>query len=120
MSVELPDPGAEVSASDFEVPTTASAVTTGCKKQIHDSLATVSQLADGSIALEIASVVGARRHWPNLWKATIDALDLLLSGERAKRGWHPLNELGLQSVRCQPLGTDVFIHLDAWSIGQAT
>ena len=123
MSVELPVRGAEVSASGFKVCTTACAATTGCKKQIHDRLAVVSQLADGSISVEITSVAGNRRHWPNSWKATVDALDLLLSRVRARRGWHPLDgridELALQRVRCQPFGTDVLSHLGAWSIGQA-
>lgn len=124
MNVELSVPEAEASAPVFEVHMTASAAMTGCKQQIHDRLAVVSQLADASIALEIAFVLGARRNWPNLWNATIDALDLLLGRTRAIRGWHPLdgwiNELGLQCVTGQPFGTDVLNHLAARSIGQTT
>jgi hypothetical protein len=124
VSVELSVPEAEVSAPVFGVHATASAATTGCKQQIHDRLGVVSQLADASIALEIAFVLGARRNWPNLWEAAIDALDLLLGRTRPIRGWHPpegwVNELGLLCVRGQPFGADVLNHLAARSIGQTT
>jgi len=94
----------------FEAGSTASAAITGCKQQIRDRLALVSQLADGSIAPEVA-FVNARRSWPNLRKAT--TRDWLSLDDRIK-------ELGSQRVRGQRLSTDVLIHLAAQSIGQAT
>ncbi len=110
MSVELPVPIAEVPASTFEVRTTASAAMTDCKQQIRDRLTVVSQIADGSIAPEIA-FVNARRNWPNLWKATTrDWLSL----------YHRIRELGLQRMRGQRLSTDALIHLAERSIERAT
>jgi hypothetical protein len=96
--------------SAFEARTSASAAMTGCKQQIRDRLAVVSQLADRSIAPEVA-FVNARRNWPNLWKAT--TRDWLSLDDR-------IEELGSQRVRGQRLSTDVLIHLAARSIGQAT
>jgi hypothetical protein len=110
VSVELPVPEAEVSVSTFEVRTTVSAVMTDCKQPIRDRLAVVSQIADGSIAPEIA-FVNARRNWPNLWKAT--TRDWLSLDDRIK-------ELGLQRMRGQRLSTDALIHLAERSIEQAT
>lgn len=94
----------------FEARTTASAAMTGCKQQIRDQLAVVSQLADGSIAPEIA-FVNARRNRPNLWMAT--TRDWLSLDDR-------IQELGSQRVRGQRLSRDVLIHLAARSVGQAT
>lgn len=110
MSVELPVPEAEVSASTFEAHTTASAAMTYCKQQIRDRLAVVFQIADGSIAQGIA-FVNARCNWPNLRKAT--TRDWLSLDDRIK-------ELGLQRMRGQRLSTDVLIHLAERSIEQAS
>jgi hypothetical protein len=118
-----------VFAPVIEVHPTASAATIGSKQQLHSWPASASPLADGPIAdgpiaREITFVVGGRCTWLNLWKATIDALGLLLGRTRASHDWHPLdgwiNELGLQRVWCQSLGTGALIHLAAQSIGQAT
>jgi hypothetical protein len=115
--VEPRDLEAEVSAPVLEVPTAASAAATGCKQQIHD------RLADGPIALEVAVVAGARRNWLNMWKATSDALDLVLGRTRATRdcppaaGW--INELGLPCVRGQSLSTYVRMRLAPRPVGRA-
>lgn len=106
----------------IEVHPTASAATIGSKQQLHGWSASASP--DGPIAREITFVVGGRSTWLNFWKATIDALGLLLGRTRATGDWHPLdgwiNEKGLQRVWCQSLGTEARIHLAAQSIGQAT
>ncbi len=79
----------------FEARTTPFAVMTGCKQQIRDRLAVVSQEE---------ALVNARRNWPNLRKAnTRDWLSL--------DDW--IKELGSQRMRGQRLSTDVLIHLDA-------
>ena len=69
------DPGG---AYSFQARTTASASTTAYKQQIRDQITAGRPLPDGSVALQRAFVVGPRRAWPNLWKATIDSLGPIL------------------------------------------
>ncbi|WP_433288603.1 hypothetical protein [Micromonospora sp. CA-244673] len=69
------DPGGLYS---LQVHTTASASTNAYKRQIRDQITAAQPLPDGAIALQLAFVVGPRRAWPNLWKATIDSLGSIL------------------------------------------
>lgn len=70
------------------VRTTASGGATAYKEQIRDRLAGLAVLPEGPVVLELAFTTGPRRHWPNLWKPTIDALDPILGSETPGRPWH--------------------------------
>jgi len=93
------------------VHTTASGSTTAYKQQIHDQLLGAKGLPDGPVSLQLSFVVGPRRNWLNLWKPTIDALDLLLGRTRPDRAWHPKDgrivELGLHCTHDPALDSDV-------------
>ncbi|BEL10761.1 hypothetical protein Q0Z83_089520 [Actinoplanes sichuanensis] len=79
------DPGGTYS---FEVTTTAAADSTTFKEQIRDQITAAHPLPDGGIALQLAFVVGPRRTWPNLWKATIDSLGSLLGRDAGAGQWN--------------------------------
>jgi hypothetical protein len=79
------DPGGTYS---FEVTTTAAADSTTFKEQIRDQITAAHPLPDGGIALQLAFVVGPRRTWPNLWKATIDSLGSLLGHDAGAGQWN--------------------------------
>jgi len=100
------------------VHTTASASTTAYKRQISSQLENnVVELDESPVALQLAFTVGLRRNWTNLWKATIDSLDLILGRTDAARLWHPpdgrITELGLHCQVDGDLGNDVLIAIAA-------
>jgi hypothetical protein len=109
--------GARGRGAITEVRTSASASTTAYKQQIHDQVVGTSPLPEGPVALEIAFVVGPRRNWLNVWKPTIDALDLLLGRTRPDRDWHPrdgrITELGLHCTVDGAIGNEVVIAIRA-------
>ncbi|MEU4826864.1 hypothetical protein AB0H37_33735 [Actinomadura sp. NPDC023710] len=101
----------------FDVRTTASSGTTAFKQQIDQQLTRAHVFPDGPLQLHIGFVVGPRRHWPNLWKPTIDALGKILGRTAPNRPWHPLDgrivQLGL-STRTDPnIGDHVALRINA-------
>jgi hypothetical protein len=101
----------------FEVTTSASASTTAYKKEIRDQLADARPMPGGAIALQLAFVVGPRRAWTNLWKATIDSLGAILGHDHGAREWHPqdgrITDLGLHCVVDPTAGNNVRISIRA-------
>lgn len=75
----------------FVVRTTASSGTTAFKQQIDQQVTGTHVFPDGPLQLHIGFVVGPRRHWPNLWKPTIDAPSKILGRTAPNRPWHPLD-----------------------------
>lgn len=116
-AVAITDP--VCSGYGVDVHTTASGSTTAYKQQIYDQLVGATELPTGPVSLQISFVVGPRRNWLNLWKPTIDALDLLLGRTRPDRTWHPrdgrITELGLHRTIDEDLGNDVFMVIAASS-----
>ena len=113
------DPGG---AYSFQVQTTASASTTAYKHQIHEQISAARPLPDGGIDLQLAFVVGARRAWPNLWKATIDSLGPILGYDAGAREWNPRDgrivDLGLHCVLDPAVGSQVVIAIRARTLDQ--
>jgi hypothetical protein len=111
-----PDPGG---AQQFHVRTTASIVTTAFRQQVRHQIAAARPLPDGGIALQLSFVVGPRRAWPNLWKATIDSLGPLLGHAIDTRAPAALDDrvtdLGLHCVVDPDVGHDVIIAIRASS-----
>jgi hypothetical protein len=109
--------GAQDWAIVQEVVTTASSQTRAFKEQINQQLTGLDELPDGGITLEISYVVGPGRYWPNLWKATIDALDTVLGRTHPDRNWHPrdgrIDTLGLHCTVDPGIGNVVRITLRA-------
>jgi hypothetical protein len=101
----------------FDVKVTASASTSAYKEQIRDQVATASTLTGDGVALQLAFVVGPRRAWPNLWKATIDALGSILGHDDGAREWNArdgrITDLGLHCVVDPALGNEVRIAVRA-------
>ena len=93
------DPGG---AYSFEVSTTAAADSTAFKEQVRDQITADHPLPGDGVALQLAFVVGPRRAWPNLWKATIDALGSLLGRDAGAEQWNVrdgrITDLGLHCV----------------------
>jgi hypothetical protein len=58
------------------------------KEQIRDQVVSASPLPGDGIAWQLVFVVGPRRAWPNLWKATIDALGPILGRDDGAREWN--------------------------------
>lgn len=108
------DPGG---AYAFQVRTTASADTTAYKQQIRDQIAAGRPLPDGGVVLQLAFVVGPRRAWPNLWKATIDSLGSILGRDVGAGEWNArdsrITELGLHCVVDSAAGNQVVIAIRA-------
>ena len=106
-------------ASDFssQVRTTASTGTAAYKQQIHDQITVGRPLPDGGVAVQLAFVVGPRRVWPNLWKATIDSLGPILGREAGAREWNVrdgrITDLGLHCVVDPAAGNQVAIAIRA-------
>ncbi|MFG3302935.1 hypothetical protein [Micromonospora chersina] len=113
------DPGGVYS---LQVRTTASASTTAYKRQIRDQITAAQPLPDGGIALQIAFVVGPRRAWPNLWKATIDSLGSILGRDAGAHEWNVrdgrITDLGLHCVVDPAVGNQVTIAIRAWPVGK--
>lgn len=101
----------------LQVRTTASAETTAYKRQIRDQITAAQPLPDGGIALQLAFVVGPRRAWPNLWKATIDSLGSILGRDAGAREWNArdgrITELGMHCVTDASAGNQVTIAIRA-------
>ncbi|WP_209305934.1 MULTISPECIES: hypothetical protein [unclassified Blastococcus] len=99
------------------VHTTASGESGVYKQQIQDALLTVAELPPGPVSLELSFTVGPRRNWPNLWKATIDALSPLLGQAGSAKPWTPndgrIVELGLHRQVEQGRGHDVLLAIAA-------
>lgn len=59
-------------------------------------------MPEGGIALQLAFVIGPRRAWPNLWKATIDSLGPMLGYHAGAHEWNAqdgrITDLGLHCV----------------------
>ncbi|MEV6303875.1 hypothetical protein AB0M02_31035 [Actinoplanes sp. NPDC051861] len=108
------DPGGTYS---FEVNTTAAAESTAFKEQIRDQITTAHPLPDGGVTLQLAFVVGPRRAWPNLWKATIDSLGSLLGRDAGAGQWKArdgrITDLGLHSAVDRHAGNRVVIAIRA-------
>jgi hypothetical protein len=113
------DPGG---AYSFQVRTTASASTTAYKQQIRDQITAARPLPDGGITLQLAFVVGPRRSWPNLWKATIDSLGPILGRDAGAGEWNPRDgriiDLGLHRVIDPAAGNQVAIAIRAFALDQ--
>ncbi|MBL7496123.1 hypothetical protein I6A84_01215 [Frankia sp. CNm7] len=109
-------------AHTFEVTTTASASATAYKEQIRDQIASASPLPGDGVALQLAFVVGPRRAWPNLWKATIDALGSILGHDDGAREWNARDgrivDLGLHCAVDPAAGNEVTIAIRASTIGE--
>ncbi|MEW2332010.1 hypothetical protein AB0880_29950 [Micromonospora chersina] len=112
------DPGG---AYSLQVHTAASASTTAYKRQIRDQITAAQPLPDGGIALQIAFVVGPRRAWPNLWKATIDSLGPILGRDAGAHEWNArdgrITDLGLHCVIDPAVGNQVTIAIRACPVG---
>ena len=67
----------------YGVRTTASSSSTAFKQEIYDQLVNARELPHGPVVLQLSFVVGPRRNWLNLWKQTIDTLDLILGRTRS-------------------------------------
>ncbi|GAA4609662.1 hypothetical protein BJY16_007438 [Actinoplanes octamycinicus] len=108
------DPGGTYS---FEVTTTAAAESTAFKEQIRDQIAVGRPLPDGGVALQLAFVVGPRRAWPNLWKATIDSLGPILGRDAGAGQWNVhdgrVTDLGLHCIVDPNAGNRVAIAIRA-------
>jgi hypothetical protein len=113
------DPGGVYS---LQVRTTASASTTAYKRQIRDQITAAQPFPDGGIALQLAFVVGPRRAWPNLWKATIDSLGSILGRDAGAREWDTrdgrITDLGLHCVIDPSAGNQVTIAIRACIVGK--
>ncbi|MFG1888057.1 hypothetical protein ACGFIR_09325 [Micromonospora sp. NPDC049051] len=113
------DPGGLYS---LQVRTTASASTTAYKRQIRDQITAAQPLPGGGIALQLAFVVGPRRAWPNLWKATIDSLGPILGRDAGAREWDArdgrITDLGLHCVIDPAAGDQVTIAIRACTVGK--
>ncbi|GGN55948.1 hypothetical protein GCM10010112_07300 [Actinoplanes lobatus] len=112
------DPGG---AEQFQVRTSASIVAPAFRQQIHNQLASGGLSPTGGIALQLSFVVGPRRAWPNLWKATIDSLGPLLGHAVDTRGADGrITDLGLHCAVDPDLGHDVVIAIRATSSRTST
>ncbi|WP_206779044.1 hypothetical protein [Frankia sp. CpI1-P] len=102
--------------------TTASADTTAFKEQVRDQITAASPLSGRGVALQLAFVVGPRRAWPNLWKATIDALGSILGRDDGAREWNARDgriiDLGLHCAVDPAAGDGVTIAIRASAIGE--
>jgi hypothetical protein len=111
------DPGG---AYSVEVGTTASASTTAYKQQIRDQVAAGGALPEGRVAVQLAFVVGPRRAWPNLWKATIDALGTILGREPGASEWNPrdgrITDLALHCTVDPAVGDRVTVAIRARAV----
>jgi hypothetical protein len=111
------DPGGSYS---FEVSTTAAADSTAFKEQIRDQTSMGHPLSAGGVALQLAFVVGPRRVWPNLWKATIDSLVSVLGRDTGAGQWNirdgRITELGLHCVVNPDAGDRVIIAIRASTV----
>ena len=112
------DPGGDYA---FDVRTTASAETVDYKRQVRDQIIVDRPLPDGGVTLQLAFVVGPRRSWPNLWKATIDALGPILGHDAGASEWNARDgrivELGLHCTADPAAGNDVVIAIRASAAG---
>src|SRR5882724_8045880 len=98
-AVPADDPGGTYA---IQVRTTASASTSLYKEQIRDQISAAGPLPGDAVALQLAFVVGPRRSWPNLWKATIDSLGSILGHDEGASQWNArdgrITDLGLHCV----------------------
>lgn len=108
------DPGGTYA---FDVCTSASASTTAFKEQIREQITGARPLPGQGVALQLAFAVGPRRAWPNLWKATIDALGSILGHDQGAGQWNPrdgrVTDLGLHCVVDPALANRVTIAIRA-------
>jgi hypothetical protein len=107
-----------------QVRTTASTGTVEYKQQIREQVAACSVLPEGAVAVQLAFVIGPRRVWPNLWKATIDALGPILGHEPGASEWNPrdgrITCLALHCMVDPAARHEVTIAIRAGAIGQST
>ena len=98
--------------------TTASWDKDAAKQRICSQLeGCVAELGEGPVAPHLAFTVGHGRNWINLWKPTIDSLDLILGRTYPAKPWNPrdgrITELGLHCHVDGNLGNDVLIAIAA-------
>ncbi|CUU55001.1 hypothetical protein Ga0074812_10481 [Parafrankia irregularis] len=76
-------------------------------------------LPDGGVAWQLAFVVRPRRAWPNLWKATIDALGAILGRDNGACEWNArdsrVTDLGLHRTVDPAAGNRITIRSSAGS-----
>lgn len=113
-AVPVGDPGG---AYSFTVRTLGSAAATAYKEQIRDQIAVAEPLPGDGVALQIAFIVGPRRAWPNLWKATIDSLGLMLGRDDGAREWNArdgrITDLGLHCAVDSSAGNEIALAIRA-------
>lgn len=113
------DPGGAFDLS-LQVRTTASTDTVAYKQQVRDQITASRPLPDGGVAVQLAFVVGPRRAWQNLWKATIDSLGSILGRDAGAREWNirdgRITDLGLHCVVDPAAGNQVIIAIRASAI----
>ena len=107
--------------NSYGVCTTASTSSTAFKQQIYDQFVNARELAHGPVVLQLSFIVGPRRNWLNLWKQTIDTLDLILGRTRPDQPWNPRDgrivEAGLHCTVDSSLGNDVIIEIAVSATG---
>ncbi|RNI25494.1 hypothetical protein [Flexivirga caeni] len=98
-AIPTADPGGQRS---FDVVITKAGGTAAYKEQIRDQIAATTPLSEGAVELQLAFVTGPGRAWPNLWKATIDALGPILGRDDGASEWNNrdgrITMLGLHHV----------------------
>jgi hypothetical protein len=116
-AVHVDDPDGTYS---FEVTTTVSASTAAYKEQIRDQIVRAEPLPGDGIALQIAFVVGPRRAWPNLWKASIDSLGSILGRDHGAHEWNArdgrITDLGLHCAVDPSAGNTVKLAIRASAV----
>jgi len=117
LAVPAHDPGG---SRVFDVLTTASASTSAYKIEIRDQIGGTAPLSDGPVSLQLAFVVGPRRAWANLWKATIDSLGSILGHDEGAHEWNArdgrITELGLHCAVDESIGNKVKVAIRAESL----
>lgn len=97
--------------------TTASASSTAYKTQIRDQVGAATPLLGRGVELQLAFVVGPRRTWSNLWKATIDSLGAILGRDDVAHEWNArdgrITSLGLHCCVDEAVGNGVHLAIRA-------
>ena len=80
----------------------------------------ISRVRHGTQALQLAFVVGPRRVWPNLWKATNCSLGAILGRDDGAREWNArdgcITDLGLHRTVDPTVGDNVTIAIRASTV----
>lgn len=112
--------GPPVASYAASIVTTAAASTRAYKEQFRDQLADARVLPGDGVQLDLAFVVGPRRAWPNLWKATIDSLGTLLGRDAGAGEWNArdgrITDLRLHCTNDPAAGNEVRVALRASTV----